>query len=260
MAEGSDAGPESAETDAATAPGESAATDGDAVRVRLPEAVDAWVDERVADDPDRDREDVVRELIAAYRRLEDDRPYEDLRDRLESQRAEYVELVEDVRERVVELGRELETANGETSGEAPDPGAVADLRRRLDDLEGRLDEFEQRVDAGFENYETVLREVTNAVDDLGDRLDALATTVAEDDGGDELDRLRRAANEAGVRTATCEDCGATLEVALLTAPECPHCRSRFVDVRDDGGLLGSPTLVVEDPPALGGSPQGGDRT
>ncbi len=230
---------------------------GESVSVQLPDDLGAWLDEQVADDPDRDRGDVLRDLAAAYREVdarddaEGETPPEDVTERLEAQRAEYVELVEDVRERVVEVAREMDdlAAADHDHPQVADADRVADLAADLADLEST-------VDNGFDNYETVLEELTEAVDELSERMDTLAARVVAGDGNEALRDLRQAANQGGVRTATCENCGGSVDVGLLTDPKCPHCRSRFVDVDTDSGILGSPTLLVGSPPALAGSGEG----
>jgi predicted Zn-ribbon and HTH transcriptional regulator len=247
-----------------------AASGGDPVTVTLPDDVGEWLDEQVAD-ADRDRADVLRDLAVAYREIEietDDGVVDDVDRHLAAQREEYVELVEDVRERVVDLRRELDALADRDHDRDHDHGhdEVAD-RTAVEDLAEKMQQLERRTEAGFENYEAVLEEVTDAVDRLGDRFDGLATTVVElrersrhDDRDDNLPGLKRRANEAGVREATCGACGATLSVGLLTAAECPHCRSRFADVEDGGRLIGSATLVVDDPPALDTSRETGGDT
>ncbi len=251
----------SAEGEGASSPDEErpktwATDDGDTVAVNLSDEVAGFLDAQVADDPDRDRADVLHDLAVAHRSLaEGDAPTAtELSERLEAQRAEYVELVEDVRERVVEVAREA------------DGGTDDALVERVETLEADLQRLADRVEGGFENYEAILTEVTEAVNDLGDRADTLAstvvslreTTLADETASEtDLDRLRRRANRAGVSTGDCDNCGNPVDVALLTTAECPHCEHRLVDVRDDGGLFGSPTLVTVDPPALSGD---GDAT
>jgi len=229
---------------------------GESVTVQVPDDLGSWLDDQVADDPDRDRGDVLRDLAAAYREVdasEGDAVPEAVDERLEAQRGEYVELVEDVRERVVEVAREMDDL-------APADHDHPDLPDgdRVEALAADLADLESTVDAGFENYETVLEELTEAVDELSERMDTLAARVVDGGGREAIRDLRRTANEAGVRTATCEDCGGSVDVGLLTDPECPHCRSRFVDVDADSGLLGSPTLLVGSPPALAGPEEGTD--
>lgn len=248
--------PES-DPDAASGPSDdpTVSTDGgESVSVQLPDDLGSWLDDQVADDPDRDRGDVLRDLAAAYREIDDGTAVTDLADRLETQRAEYVDLVEDVRERVVDLAREHDDLAA-VDHDHPDLADADDL----DALATDLADLETTVEDGFDNYETVLEELTDAVDELSRRLDTLAARVVQDDdrGTDTLERLRHGANQAGVRTATCDDCGGSVDLGLLTDPVCPHCQARFVDLDTDSGLLGSPTLQVGSPPALAGT-EGGD--
>ncbi|MCW8172617.1 hypothetical protein D8S78_10695 [Natrialba swarupiae] len=51
----------------------------------------------------------------------------------------------------------------------------------------------------------------------------------------------------GIRTATCENCDSSVDLALLNVPECPHCESPIADVVGDSSLFGSDRLVIGDP-------------
>lgn len=228
-------------------PGPEGSTDaeGSDTTVTLPDDLARWLDSLAEGDPNRDREAVLTALLAAHRELDDDGAPSTLVDRLDTQREEYVSLVEDIRERVVDLRRELDAIEG-------------DVVDRVEAMETELD----RLDQGFDNYETVLEGLGDAVEETQQRTEALASAVTElrERGGTEEDlaTLKRAANRAGVRAASCENCGETVTVALLTDAECPHCQSQFVDVEPGGRLFGSPRLTVgDDRPALEGSANDG---
>jgi hypothetical protein len=180
--------------------------------------------------------------------------------RLDEQREEYRDLVEDVRERVIQVKRETDTkAEAETVGALDD--RVADVTDDLETLRADLASLEDRVDGGFENFESSLTGLVDELDDLRDRLDTLATAlvglredVATVREGESARRaaadLKVAANREGVATAACEECSGEVRVGLLADPECPHCASRFVDLEPKRGIFGSATLATGDPPAL----------
>ncbi|PSQ39431.1 hypothetical protein BRD13_03230 [Halobacteriales archaeon SW_5_70_135] len=238
--------------------------DRDSVTVTLPEEVGEWLDRQVAgQDDDRDRADVLRYLAAAYREVETEdgeTTLDDLDQRLTAQREEYVELVEDVRGRVVDLRREFDDLadvdldhdhdHDYAGGSDVDLDTLAD-RSQVEALAEEVEQLEQRTEGGFDNYETVLEELTDAVDRLDDRLESVAAVAADhhenDDRETALAEIRRRANEAGVREATCGECSTSHDVGLLTDSECPRCGSPFADVETGRWLIGSPTLVVGDP-------------
>jgi len=194
----------------------------------------------------------------------------DLERRIEDQREEYTNLVEDVRERVIQVKREADA-------KAPSDHDHPELTAELEETERRLEELEATVEAvessteevrsdlqsGFENYEDVLRYLTDLAEETGEHLDTLARAVvtlretarnvaAAETAREEADRLKLTANRKGIGTADCEDCGGTVRVGLLSRPECPHCSTPFVDVESKNGLFGSPTLVSGTQPALEG--------
>ena len=253
--------------------------------VTVPPEVREWLDSQAAGGETADREAVLRQLVESYyavdrmengdrdrvaERVAPDAVPEAVEERLDEIDDEFMELIEDVRERVIQVKREAD-------GKAPADHDHPDLTSRLDsatatadrltaeieELEDRLDDVDRRVEAGFENYEDVLEYLTDATDDLQERTDHLARAVVdvrrevrrlagEAATRSETDSLKRAADRSGIRTASCDHCDADVDIALLTAPECPHCASTFNDVEPKRGFLGSATLVTGDPPALEG--------
>jgi rubrerythrin len=139
----------------------------------------------------------------------------------------------------------------------------AELRRVEDDLEQRLSTVDDRVDEGFANYEEVLEHLTDATEDLEGKLPRLARAVVDvRETARELSSaaarrraaaaLKREANRHGETTAACGDCGATVALGLLSAPECPHCAATFDGFEAGRGLFSSPRLTVGSRPALDG--------
>lgn len=190
------------------------------------------------------------------------------------------EKIQDVRRRVIQVKREADE-KADADHDHPDlredaaeaAARVTDVERDLaaladdiDDLDDRLADARERLDAGFENYEEILEYLTETTDDVTAKLDTLAratlemrTAVKTLAGRAEkeaaVDELKSQANQQGVRSATCEECGESVDVALLTRPECPACAGTFSGVEPKQGLFGSPTLAVGDLPAL----EPGDR-
>ena len=54
----------------------------------------------------------------------------------------------------------------------------------------------------------------------------------------------------------CDDCGSNVDLALLTAPACPHCASTVTDVEKRASILGSHRLLTGELPALEGRVDG----
>ncbi|SFC36736.1 hypothetical protein SAMN05444422_107226 [Halobiforma haloterrestris] len=183
---------------------------------------------------------------------------EALQGELEASREEFRELLEDVRSRVVQVKRETDAKAPADHGH-PEYAEAETLERLQADLEA----LEETVDGGFDNFEEVLDYLLERTDRLEERSTVLATAVVDlrDRWDDLVERerqraqvedLKLAANRLGIRSAACEECDASVDLALLTAPECPHCASPFADVRERTSFFGSHTLETGNPPALEG--------
>ena len=164
--------------------------------------------------------------------------------------------IEDVRQRVIQLKKEIDTkapADHEAfeTVEELDEG-VAELNRelvgvreefeddlsaqteRVTDLETRFDEFEQRLDDTEEKLKRVAWVVSDLRDSQGGR-DAHQKAV---------DRIKRAAAQEGISSASCQNCGEKVEIGLLTDPQCPHCNSTVSDVQPEGGIIRKKASLV----------------
>ncbi|MWV64061.1 hypothetical protein GRS48_04370 [Halorubrum sp. JWXQ-INN 858] len=181
--------------------------------------------------------------------------------------------VEDLRDRLVRIYRDVEDraaadhAHPDTEATVEDlaatvaglEDAVADVDARLDALRGESDDvgdrvstLESRVEEGLDRDDDVagkLSRVANAVVGVQRRLASLERRAA---GRERLSALTTAANRHGVRTADCAACRGTVDLALLSTPDCPHCDRRFADLDPKTGFFGTSRLTVGDPPALEG--------
>jgi|GEM_PF-469419 DNA repair exonuclease SbcCD ATPase subunit len=192
----------------------------------------------------------------------------DAESRIGNAEADFDEKLQDVRERVVQVKHE---ADGKADADHDHPGLAEDVAAALDEAE-RADEMtaaltedvaalDEQVDAGFENFEEVLSFLRDETDDLSGKVTTLAKAVvsmreavrtvgAAEARRARTDALKRTANVAGVEEADCEDCGQSVTVALLTAPECPFCGAPFEDVAPGSGWFSSNTLETGATPAL----------
>lgn len=233
----------------------------------LPADVDDWIDEEAAR-RDESREEVCRRLVATvHATMVDDgehaRPatetdLETLQSHLETQREEFTDLLEDVRERVIQIKREGDRKA--PAAHSHDEYATADELREVQDT---LAELEETTRTGFDNFEEILERVVDDLDDLEDRSTILANAIVElrDRRSARAARERRRAaveclqldaNRLGINRAACEGCSSNVTISLLTRPECPHCERSFTDVSTKSSLFGSHTLETGDPPALEG--------
>jgi len=252
----------------------------------LPDDLEAWVEERAADD-DTSRADVVRRLMAAHRLL-DEHP-----DRLEG--ADVSDLGDGTAERADAAGpgiADLEARIDELAGRVGDLEAdldekITDVRERVIQVKRDADAkapadhdhpaLERRVDDGFENYEEILEYLTertealedaaedrsaklhrvaNAVVDLRRRMAAVEGVLEEREA---VAELRETANRQGISEAACGSCGKSVRLGLLEEPACPHCESPFDGV-EAGGWFRSNRLTVGDRPALESGPARSDAS
>lgn len=186
--------------------------------------------------------------------------------------------IQDVRERVVQVKRETdgkaprdhdhpEFAEGlQRIGENLDALGrdFVDLTADQDRIEENVDDVDDRVDRGFSNFEEVLEYLIDVTDDLNRKMDTLATSVvaigervarleASETRRDGVDRLRRSAQIHGVAEAKCGDCGASVDLRLLTEPDCPHCEASFAGLEPSRSFFGSSVLQTGRRPALEGA-------
>jgi len=259
------------------------------VSIRLPPDLEEWLTEQ-ATEMNRSREDVVRELVGAYRSMasgddvdvlsaDDVDAFVDedaleayveqatFEDALGEHREEFEALLEDVRKRVVQVKREADA-------KAPADHDHEALEERVDALAADVTSTSEAVEAveddlatGFENFEDVLEYLTETTDDLEGKTGTLARVLVDvrseveqlrvqQSRRAEAEALQLAANREGVRTAKCGECESSVDVSLLSTPECPHCASTFSDVEKRSGLFASDRLVTGDPPALPGEADG----
>ena len=258
--------------------------------VQLPPELGEWLHDQ-ASEQDVPPEALLEQLLSAYRTVSaanEDDVYDlsslledrsgELDERLEARREEYTDLIQDVRERVIQVKREAD-------GKAPADHSHEELLARLDelsatveqvdgvqddvdDIEEAVAELSSELDAGFDNYETILRYLSDTTEDLDSKLTKLARLTvdlreevlrlaAAEARRSSVDTLKLAANREGVERAKCEECSSTVRIGLLTEPACPHCASSFTDVQasDSFGPFGSNRLLTGEAPAL---PEGAD--
>jgi chromosome segregation ATPase len=189
---------------------------------------------------------------------------------VEAAESEFADKIDDVRERVIQVKRE-------TDEKAPTDHDHPELAERLEttaktlrdveagqrDLTEEVEELDERVDAGFDNFEEVLSYLRDETDSLDRKTATLASAVlamresvasvaAAEAHRKRVEQLQREANLAGVTDADCGECGQSVTVAQLAAPECPFCGAVFEGVEPKSSWFGSHTLLTGSTPALEG--------
>jgi hypothetical protein len=154
----------------------------------------------------------------------------------------------DVRERVVQLKREIDTKAPADHDHKTLTGRLDEVERDLESIRAEMD-VDTRIDEGFENYRELLERLLDRTETIESRLDTLGSTVLaareQAERREQLASLTRTANREGVRTADCEECSETLDLGLLSDPSCPHCEMDFLELVVGRGLFGTATLRGE---------------
>jgi methyl-accepting chemotaxis protein len=227
---------------------------------RLPEIAEAVadrldVDAEVEEALEQHLRDALDERLAEVSRSAAERATDQVGDRLDDRLGavedDYMEKIQDVRQRVVQVKQETDTKAPADHGH-PDMGeridgladsvaAVEDeietlraqLDERTDDNATRVDDLDETVG----DLQTKIRTVAHVVRDLRDdsRVGSKRATSVE--------AIKRAAAELDVDRAKCSVCGEGVEIALMTDPECPHCEAVLSDVEPKDGFFGNPKLV-----------------
>lgn len=194
------------------------------VQDRLPDitdAVEGRLDDRfegLEDDFQRKLTDVRERVVQLKRELDGKAPADH----------EAFDAVEELEAELTALNRELVEVRDDVEAD------MADQSVRLDEFESRFDEFEQRLGDTEDKLKRVAWVVSDLRDDSGGR-DAHQKAV---------DRVKRAAAQEGITTASCQSCGESVDIALLTDPQCPHCSATVSDVRPDGGIIRKKATLV----------------
>ena len=251
------------------------------VTVRLPSDLDSWLGTQ-ARELGVDPETVLVQMVASYRatvELDGDLDAEEfefgppsderveaaveasvedateaverrLETRVNSTQDEFQEKLEDVRERVIQVKQEAD-ARAPADHDHEEFERLVALGRHVDDLQEEVARLTDRLDARLPEQETALEELETEFDTVQERLRTVAWTVRDlqdsvetDTSPAAVDRVKRAAAEADVNRARCENCGNGVDIALLTEPRCPHCEATVTDVEEASGLFSKPQLLV----------------
>lgn len=229
-----------------------------AVEDAMQDQLDAAVSAAVADALDGQVETTAESAVGDHLPAIADAVEGRLDDRVDAVEADFRAKIEDVRERVVQVKREADEKapadhdHAEFDALAELESEVTELRRELVDHTERVEERVADQSARIDDLEAESTAVEDRLDDVEDKLKRVAWVVSdlrEDQGGRDshqraVDRIKRAAAQEGVSAATCENCGESVEIALLTDPQCPHCGTAVSDVRPEGGIFRTKARLV----------------
>lgn len=166
--------------------------------------------------------------------------------------------IEDVRERVIQLKRTTDE-KADADHDHPELDRIAELDDEITALNRELVEVRDEVESGLADQSDQLDGVEDHVTDIDDRLEDVedklkrvawvVSDLREDQGGRDahqqaVDRIKRAAAQEGISKASCQNCGESVEIGLLTDPQCPHCDSTVSDVRPEGGIFRTKAKLI----------------
>jgi len=212
------------------------------VKSILAETLDEQVQATVADRVDGLVTERVNESTSSVQRQ--------LGNRIETAESEFQEKLDDVRNRVIQVKKETDRkAPADHTHEEFDD--VAALTEQVEQVETELRELRATVGEDLPEHEKRLDEIETTLSEVEDRLQTVAWVTSDlresiESGGGlaAVERIKRAAAKADVSSAKCENCSNSVNLALLTDPECPHCSATVNNIDPNPGWFRSPRLTV----------------
>jgi len=219
--------------------------------------VEQVVDERLADAVETaiaDRLPSIADAVESRLDGQIDAATDGVESELDRVETEFQEKIEDVRQRVLQVKQMADSkapadhAHEEFQRLAELDAEIEEIGTDLLAVRDELDDVDERVD----ETDATVTDVQERLDDAEDKLKRVAWVVSDlrDDtrGKDSHERavarIKRAAAQEGISAASCENCSESVQIALLTEPECPHCNAAVTDVRPEGGLFRSKARLV----------------
>lgn len=214
--------------------------------------IEATVKSILADNLDEQIQSAVREsvgeLITEQITEATNSTQRQLGDRIDALDKKFQSRLDDVRERVIQVKKE-------TDKKAPDSHTheelqtVRKLDSRIDGLEDELQQLRIEIDETLPKHEDGLEELETQLSEIDERLQTVAWVTSDlrdafesETGLEAVERIKRAAAKADISSAKCDNCGDEVNLALLTDPECPHCRTTVTNVDANPGWFRSPRL------------------
>lgn len=239
--------------DASTEP-----TASDSVETPPEEAAADSESESVAGELRALRESMYGQLEMVETVTELRRQVSDLSLDVEQQRSRQEEFTDRISDDLTRIHNRIETLDSQRAQEPEiDPEAIDQLATEfsgdVERLEETHEEFESWVDEEFDHIEQLFEHLLETVGRFETRFEEIDDRIEElqyDDTADELASLRRSAIDLGVDTGRCDECGTSVDLSLLDAPQCPNCEATFTTVRSDASSwnpFAKPTIRTTDP-------------
>lgn len=259
---------------------------GDPVAADLPPDLAAWLEERAAE-ANVEPAELLTRFVTAYRAAEgaesvDEVPtaedVDQLHRELDALQSDVDEKIGDVRQRVIQVKREadakapaqhdheklaaeLSTLKDRMEVLAEEAGTSEEFENEIASLSTRIEELEENTKSGFENFETILEDLIDRADELETRLETLGRAAVrlqdaikefrtQTSAREQVESIHREANRKNIEQAACEDCGATIDISLLTEPACPECGESFAGVKRRSRFWQSHMARTGEPPAI----------
>lgn len=211
------------------------------------------LDERVADSVQEqfaDRiESEVEAVVTAQVNEATNAVQKQLENRIDTVESEFQEKIEDVRSRVIQVKKEADS-KAPSDHTHEELAEIAAMEETIASLEADLESLESEIETAVPDHGDRLDTHTEQLDQMQDRLQTIAWVVsdlreAHQSGGLEaVERIKRAAAQADIERADCENCGNGVNLSLLTDPNCPHCDATVNNVEPSSGWFSSPRLLV----------------
>lgn len=186
-----------------------------------------------------------------------------LTDRIDEAVSDFTADVTDVRERTIQVKREVDTKAAEDHDHPSLTDKLTELEVELEELSTTVDELASTIETEVSAFEEQVSDINSQLDEHQRRLTILAKAIL--DSRSKLQELTNQANhdvtlsritadaqQAGTTSATCDQCGKKINLSLLTDPNCPFCDTYFVDFVPKSGFFGNHKLTTSENPALEG--------
>ncbi|MFD1569913.1 hypothetical protein [Halorubrum laminariae] len=199
------------------------------------DASDIPTDDPVATEIQELRNSIQTQLDLVQTVTELRRQVSDLSLDVEQQRSRQDGFTDRITDDLTRLNRRVEQLDAQVGDDAEDLTERLDaIEQVLGDLESTQDEFEAWIDGEFDEIEALFQRLIERTDDLDDRLvDAERTADTTEEiatARRTLGALRREAIDLGVDEGTCDHCGSSVDLSMLTDPICPGCDRPFADI------------------------------
>lgn len=151
----------------------------------------------------------------------------------------YKSNIEDAREKIIQLKREIDNKPSEEDledilSETEENGKeLSQIQERVTELENLLIELGETTETEYSDLDEKTLKLAKFSLDLQEDIDRLSnklsTEIEQKKRLKELKsstrELKREAHKKGIIDGACQNCSDTIELSLLDKPDCPHCDS-----------------------------------